>query len=303
MSLTVKQHAARALGIGGSDAAAALGLSKWKPTLQLYLEKRGEVERSYEETQVQYWGKKLEPVVRQEYSDRSGNVVRLPTETLWHPKHTFMCAHVDGLVVEANRGYEGKCSIQYLAEEFGESGTDEIPDDYIFQCQHYMIVTGMPVWDLCVLIGGHDFRQYQVREDKELQEMIIDGEAEFARRVREGDPPPLDYEHRSALDLLRKLYPGTNGQRIEASEDAIQWRAAMDEFSAAEKDAKAGKEANRARLLEFMGEAALLAFPDGKCFRRKAIERTGYTVEPASYMDARFINDPDVKPKKGARRK
>lgn len=304
MSLSAEQHAARQLGIGGSDAAVALGLSKWKTPFELYLEKRGEIERSQEETQFQYWGKKLEPVVRQEYSDRTGYTVRQPTGTIWHPDYDWMCAHVDGVIPEHKRGYEGKCAIQYVVHEWGESGTDQVPDEYLIQCQHYMIVYGMPVWDLAALIGGNDYRQYEIPEDKELQEMIIEGEKDFARRVREGDPPPLNYEHRSALDLLKKLYPGTNGKRIVADKQAELWRRRFDKAARLEKRAKEIKDAYKARMLELMGEAAILAFADGKAYRRKRIEKKPYTVEPEPYIDARFVNDPDAPTtkRKGARK-
>ena len=88
MGLTAEQLATRSTGLGGSDAAVACGVSRWKTPYQLYLEKRGEVP-PIEQTEPMRWGHLLEPLVRQEYSERTGRVVRLPSDTLRHPEHTF----------------------------------------------------------------------------------------------------------------------------------------------------------------------------------------------------------------------
>lgn len=301
MALTPAQQNARLHGIGGSECAIALGLSKRKTALQLYLEKRGELARDNADDEVMWWGRMLEPIVRQKYAEKTGRIVRLPPDTIISTDYDFMLAHVDGVSEAANggdfRGYEGKTA--FHSTGWGEEGTDQIPEEYLLQVQHYLIVTKLPVFDVANLCG-RKFSFYEVHPDKELHEMIIEGERDFMRRVREGDPPSLDYEHPSALDVLKKLYPGTNGQRLMASDDAQRWRAQMENAAVEEKVAKSAKEGFKARILEEMGEAALLAFPDGKCMRRQKTERAGYAVEATSFIDARLIKDPEAK---GTRRK
>jgi putative phage-type endonuclease len=290
MSLTALQIVERQNGVGGSDAAVALGLSKRKTARQLFHEKRGELEPDVYDEEAIWWGNALEPIVRQKYAEVSGNVVRLPEGTIWHPQHDFMCAHIDGYVdnTTPKRGYEGKTA--FHSTGWGEEGTDQIPVEYLMQVQHYMACTALPVFDVSCLIGRR-FAFYQVEADLELHEMMIEGERDFMRRVRENDPPALDYAHKTALDVIRKLYPGTNGKRLIATTEVIEWRAAMDVHAEAEKAAKRDKEAYKVRLLEFMGDAAVLSFPDGKAFRRQTTKRKGYFVEPSEYIDARIVND------------
>ena len=36
-----------------------------------------------------------------------------------------------------------------------------------------------------------------------------------------------------------------------------------------------------------MGNAAVAAFSDGSCYRRKVVKRAGYEVAPTSYVDCR----------------
>jgi putative phage-type endonuclease len=295
MSLTTEQVAARANGIGGSDAAAALGLSKRKTVRQLYHEKRGEIPPDVFDAEVIWWGNALEPVVRQKYAEKTGHTVLLPKETLWHPAHAFMCAHIDGYVDAPRRGYEGKTA--FLSTGWGEEGTDQVPSDCLMQVHHYMIVTDLPVFDVACLIGRR-FAYYEVPADPELHQMIIEGEREFARRVKDGDPPPLDYEHPTALDVMKRLHRGTNGVRLIASEGACGWRRKIERAQRIEKAAKARIDAYKSRLLEEMGDAALLAFPDGKCYRRQVTPRAAYSVDATEYVDARFINDPLIKGKK-----
>uniref|UniRef100_UPI00193103D1 YqaJ viral recombinase family protein n=1 Tax=Caenibacillus caldisaponilyticus TaxID=1674942 RepID=UPI00193103D1 len=65
----------RRKGIGGSDAAAILGLNKWKSPIQVYMEKIGEIESDVS-SEAAYWGHVLEDVVAREFSKRTGKKVR-----------------------------------------------------------------------------------------------------------------------------------------------------------------------------------------------------------------------------------
>lgn len=293
MSLTTQQLAERQTGIGGSEAAIVLGLSKWKTAAELYHEKRSAIPVAYTENDQQRWGRLLEGAIKQEYAERTKRIVRQPAGTIRHPVHDFLVGHPDG-VTECGRLVEAKTVVPQLAHLWGDIDSDIVPQDYLLQCQHYMILLDLKVADLVPLLGRFDFRIYQIEADRELQEMMIEASRDFMRRVREGDPPPLDYQHRTAIDVVKKIYPGTSGARLIANEQAIEWRTAMEIAAAAEKAAAAEVKANKARLLELMGESALLAFPDGKALRRQRIDKDEYTVAPSSYIDTRFIKDPGV---------
>lgn len=295
MSLTLKQLEERRAGVGGSEAAIVLGLSRFKTSRELYHEKRGEIPISYVENDVQRWGRLLEGAVTQEYSERTKRVVRRPEATLWHPTHAFMCGHPDG-ITECRRLFEAKTVVPQLADLWGDAGTDMVPQDYLLQCQHYLVLLDLPIADLAALMGRFDFRIYTIPADIELQEMIIEAESDFVRRVREGDPPPIDFEHRNAIEVVRKLHPGTNGTRLIASSQAEHWRRKLDRVSRINKRVKAIETEAKAHLLAEMGEAALLAFPDGQAFRRQKTERKGYTVEPSIYIDTRFVRDSKFQP-------
>lgn len=278
-------HAERLTGIGGSDAAVALGLSPYRTPLELYYEKRGELP-PFEGNEATHWGTLLEPVVRDEYARRTGRQVTVPP-LLRHPEHPYVIAHADGLTNDG-RAYEGKTA--RTADGWGEPGTDQVPQAYLIQCQHVMLVTATPVTDLAVLIGGSDFRTYEIPADRELQELILEREAKFWQRVQDGRAPDPDFSTESARDLLKRLYPGTDGSEIEATDSHMAWRQTFEEASELS-SRYANVAANaKAHLLYEMKNAAALIFPDGKMLRRKEVKKKAYTVEASTYIDGRFVN-------------
>ncbi len=291
MSLTAEQLQRRQQGIGGSDVAATLGLSPWKSPRELYEEKRGGVE-IVEPSEPMRWGTLLEPVIRQEYAERTGRTVRVPTEPLVHPTHAFMCANPDGLTND-DRVLEVKCARN--AYGWGEPGSDAIPQHYLLQVQHYLIVAELPVADVAVLIGGCEYRQYEVPADPELQEMLIEGEREFWRAVEAGTPPEVDLDSPRALEIVRKLYAGTTGEILTATEHLEHWRAVYEDSTAAFNRYQAVADGAKAHMLAAMGEASELRFADGKALRRRLQKRKAYTVNfpETSFIDARWMTIKD----------
>lgn len=278
----------RMRGIGGSDAPAILGLSARKTPLEVYLDKRGELPAEPDNDAMRM-GRLLEPVVRQEYAERTGRVVSQPKAMLTHPKYGFVVGHPDGIIQGEARGYEGKTARFDFG--WGEPGTDQIPQDYVIQVQHYMLLTDLPVFDVGVLIGGQDFRIYEVSADRELQEMILDAEAAFWPRVQRGEPPEPDFHKPHALRAVQALYRGTSGEILAATEHQEHIRAVLEDAMERKAIADGAAEGAKAMLLWDMGEAAMLKFADGKALRRKATKRKGYTVEPLEYIDSRIVKD------------
>lgn len=287
MGLSEQQVLARLSGIGGSEAGAALGLSARKTQLDLYLEKTGAVP-PMDDNEWLLWGRLLEPVIRQQYSERTGRVVRVTEGTLRHPKYPFILGHPDG-GTDDRRLVEIKTARS--PDGFGEPGTDQVPTDYLLQTQHYLILTGFEVADLAVLIGGSRFCLYEIPADPELQEMLIDGEAAFWQRVEKREPPEPSFEDAHVLDTLKHLYPGTDGTRLNATPEQERWRAVYAEACSKMDVYKSAADAARAHLVYEMGQAAMLAFQDGKVLRRKLTKRKGYTVDPTEFMDCRLVND------------
>lgn len=201
----------RKKGIGGSDAAAALGLSRWKSPLRLYLEKIGEISSDVA-TEAAYWGNILEDIVAKEFERRTGKKVQRVNAILIHPKHGWMIANVDRKVVGESAILECKTTSAWNKDEWKD---DEIPQEYIIQLQHYLAVTGYEKAYIAVLIGGNKFIWKELARDDELINMIIEGEKKFWELVETRTPPELDGS-KDAAEILEYLYPkAEEGSRIE----------------------------------------------------------------------------------------
>src|SRR4051812_1639091 len=64
-------YAARSTGIGASEIAAAAGLSRYATPLEIYARKRG-LMPEIEDNDAMRLGRKLEPVVKSEFCERTG---------------------------------------------------------------------------------------------------------------------------------------------------------------------------------------------------------------------------------------
>lgn len=258
----------RKKGIGGSDAAAICGVSPYRTPLQVWQDKRG-LSGAIPDNDAMLWGRILEPIVRQRYSDVTGRAVRVPTDILHHPQQDFMLANIDGVVIEEKRGVEVKTAKS--PQEWGEPGTDEIPLPYIFQVQHYMIITGLEVFDVPVLIGGRDFRIYEVPADKELQEMIIEKEAAFWRMVQENAPPdPVNYE-----DVIRR-FRQSKAHTLTATSNILAATMALKEIRGQIGELEAHEDSVKADILGFMKESDTLVDVTGEVL---ATWKSGHPVK------------------------
>lgn len=215
--LTDAQLLERKDGLGGSDSGAILGLNPYRTPLDVYLEKRGEsAPLDLSDNQAVHFGNVLEDVVAEEYVRRTGNKVRRVNQMLRHPDHSFMTAYLDRKITGDRKVLECKTAGQYASKQWGPSGTDQVPEWYLAQVTHYMIVTGYHCADLATLIGGQDFRIYSFTLDDELAGIIVRAEEEFWQLVQDGiAPAPVN------TNDLETLYAIDNGESLLADDETI----------------------------------------------------------------------------------
>lgn len=271
----------RRQGLGGSDAAAALGISAYKTPYALWLEKRGEAPE-LEENAMMKWGKIHEAAVRQEYAEATGRTVRLPDVVFAHPKHQFMLASIDG-VTDDGRLLEIKTTRN--PQGWGEEGSDEVPQHYLLQVQHYLCVMGLEVADVAVLIQGYDFRRYEIPADLELQEMLIAGEQEFWRTVQEGTPPAVT-SVAEAMQRYKLARPGD----VQADAEMIKTYELLGDVRAKLKEGQALEDELKAKIMAYLGEHGGDALLSGTkplvtWKERKGSERLDSKALKAAYPD------------------
>ena len=285
--------AKRRKGIGGSDAAAALGQSRHKTALQLFQEKTGLIDpqpSGLNAVERIEFGKAMEPVIASMFAKRCSVKLRQRHRIVHHRRHPWMLASFDRTIDGRREGLECKNvdSMAFRFGEWGEEHSDQVPAEYLLQCHHYMAVSGYGRWHLAACVGGNRLVVFHIERDPEMIDMLIAGEADFWARVERNEPPPLDYTHPTAIALLRRMYPGTNGETVRMPTEAETMHYARLDFEEQAKLMQAGADAARARLMHLMGEASIGLLPNGGAYRRKIVERRGYEVEASRYVDFRF---------------
>ena len=243
----------RMKGIGGSDAAVVLGVSRWKSPLRLYLEKIGEIEHQ-PDNEFMCWGRKLEALVIEHFMEVTGKNVERIDKILVHPQYSFMIANIDGYIEAEDAVVEAKTASSYKLDEW--SG-DNVPVEYVLQGQHYLAVTGCSKVYYPVLIGGNTFFIKEMTRDEELINMIIDAESKFWHENIEKRIPPEMTGSVDARELLDKLYPtAKEGLKVELPqlEETVNQLAVT---QAKIKELEQLADELQAKIKEQMGEAEI----------------------------------------------
>ena len=250
-------HEFRRAGLGGSDMPIVMGLSGYKTPYQLFLEKTGVIKPSAEMTDVQYWGQLLEPVIRDEYIKRNGvNVIA--RNNVVHPDYDFMRGNVDGFIEETNSVLEIKTSSAWMADKWGEKGSDIIPMSYLIQVAHYCVVLGAKDAKIAVLIGGNDYREYTYKRHAVLEQKIIDAAIAFWGSVTNDVAPPA-----STIDDLSKMYKSRPDVQMIANDDTLRSFKQYRRYDKAIKRLEEVKNQYKFEIIEFMQGADCLVDTEG----------------------------------------
>ena len=260
--------ALRKRGIGGSEVAAILGLSPWKSPLDVYIEKTSnEIEDI--DTPAMYWGRALEDLVAKEFQAKSGMKIQR-CNMMFIEGHSV--GNIDRMICEEGKRpvvngevrtdaiLECKTASEYMASAWGPEETDEIPDQYLCQVQHYMGITGASVCRIAVLIGGRDFRTYTVWRDSELIGHLQESVERFWRDYIESMTPPPP---RSSDDVA-KLFPRSATKEVLASQEIEESVAQLAEVKAKAKALDVVQKELEEKIKFSMGAFDTLVNPAGK---------------------------------------
>lgn len=245
--------AARRSGIGSSDVSAILGMHNRKSASRVYFEKVEGVEE--ESGEAARWGTLLEPVVRTEWTERTGIGVT-PLGLHRSRAYPWMLYSADGITSDGGL-YEGKTTTVWKAEEW-EHG--QVPDHAELQVQHGMAVMGLPHAWVAGLIGGQKLVWERVQRDDELIEMLIAAEDEFWHANVLAENPPKAGGSDADTEYLSKRFPTAfEGQKAIVDMYTAEQLIADYEAAAARKkvDEEAYKAAQNA-LREHIGTAEAL---------------------------------------------
>lgn len=273
---------ARQSGLGGSDIAAILGMSRWGTPYSVYRSKVEPIpDEDTEEREYLYWGNVLEDVVAKEYAKRTGYKVQRVNVQMQHPDHPFMQANIDRAVINpqiagnvrwkdgrltTDRVLECKTANAFAAKDWGDVGSDEVPDYYLIQCQWYLGITQAEVADLAVLIGGSDYRHFSIIRNDTLIADLQEEAAAFWGRVESLTPPDPSTVDDALHRWPRHLHDKTEIVGVETFNAACDLHAVKEQM----KELKKREDALKLDLMRAAGDAEVLTHGGEKIATWKA---------------------------------
>lgn len=192
----------RRKSIGGSDAAAVIGLNRYRTPMEVYADKLG-VLPPKEDTEAMRLGRDLEEYVAQRFCEATGKKVRRLTETLRNPKYPFAHANIDRRVIGEKAGLECKFSNSLSLKRYKNG---EFPDEYYTQCVHYMAVTGWVRWYLAVVIVGVGIKIFTIERDEAEIEALMNAERDFWENNVLKQVPPKPHGTESDNTAINSLF-------------------------------------------------------------------------------------------------
>ena len=270
---------ARASGMGGTDASAVCHKNPWKDTIRVWAEKSDLWPDDDIASEPMKWGILQEHLVAVEYCRKTGHKVRRPAKFMdeqlgfksglrRHKQFPWMIAHLDRLILNTNIGLECKTTnaFAFRAGEWGDEGTDQVPEHYLLQCQHYMAVGGYDSFDLAVLIGGNDHRIYHIPRDEKLIANLITIEGDFWESHVVAGVCPMADGSEASFGSLKKLQPTATMREglvaITATEEINQAIGQMADLNYDGKKITTEFDKLKAQVMQFMGEASELMIED-----------------------------------------
>lgn len=226
----------RALFLGGSDAAAVMGLSPWATPVELWEQKTGRKKKEAPnavQQKVYDRGHRLEPFIRDMVIDKlraNGLGVELISynERYNDHEHAFLSCEIDfelrltGDVVIGDEvvtldgehvNGDAKSVTGFARKKWGEEDTEDVPIEYAAQFMHGLMVTGRRLCIVAALKSFDDVDIYWVRRDEETIDGMRPKLVSFWVDHVLADVPPDPIE----FSDLKALFPVDNGLAIEAS--------------------------------------------------------------------------------------
>ncbi|HEY6568569.1 MAG TPA: YqaJ viral recombinase family protein [Actinomycetota bacterium] len=279
----------QASGLGATDAAKILGLSRWGTPLTVY--NRIVHGDTGGQMSLSAWlGLKLERVVGEMYTTKTGQALRVDNKHHRRPGYDWQVAHLD-FRARGNPKLLVECKTRAYATGYGEDGTGEIPADVYVQVQHEMAVTGAERCDVAVLIGHHTFNVYPIpRADDFIDKMTERLEAFWLGNIV-AKVPPLPTGHDMDSDYVKRKHPDHDDLLKPATPEQIllanRLRVARDTV----KEAETQRSEVENLLKDIIGDAAGLTGPFGEITWKKSRDSESVDWEQVAITYGSVIED------------
>lgn len=196
----------RRKAIGGSDAAAIIGLNDFASPFTVWMDKLGKTPPA-EESEAMRLGRDLEEYVARRFCEATGKRVRRKNAIIYNDQYPFAHANIDREIVGENAILECKTTSRMNMRRF-KAG--DYPPSYYAQVMHYMAVTGAEKAYIAVLALQEGFHCFEVARDEQEIEALMNAERSFWQYVTAREEPPAISADGDALFQEHPVSDGTS---------------------------------------------------------------------------------------------
>lgn len=274
---------ARDHGIGASEVATIFGVNPWESPYTLYMKKRGELPPEPESEPME-WGKRLEAVVAEAFSEKTKRKV-------WeHPLGGMLLRSKDFPWLLATPDYEqhakglatdGLLECKTAGAQFLEDWKEDVPVYYQIQVQQQLLVTDRKYASVACLVGGQTFKYKHIVRNAGFLKKLVEKTRTFWDMVQAGTPPPVDASE-STIDTLKQMKE--DGRVISLPKDVLKWHDQLVVAAERRKTAEEEEKEAKREIASLMGLATRGLMPNGEGMY-KFETRAAYAVK-AHTVDA-----------------
>ena len=216
-------HELRRTGIGASEVAAVIGMSPYQTPFDLYVRKLGLVDEQ-RATAVQRRGKYFERGVIDWYADLTGRQTEWFDKTIVHPTRRWQMASPDAWLIEDGRRVaevQAKTVNWRNVEEYGESGTDDVPPHCLIQSIWTMSTADTRYGELAALCGMDELRTYRIHRDADIEAVLLEEVERFWKdHIIARVPPDIGHASLANAYLKKKFPAATQDLRVANAEQS-----------------------------------------------------------------------------------
>ena len=230
---------ARKKGVGGSDVAAIMGVSKYSSPLEVWLVKTGREETpDISWKQSVEWGRRLEPTIAEKFAEEHPELkVEEPGCMFVSNDRPWAVASVDR-VLEREDGAKGVLEVKTVGLRSAGDWEDWVPDYYMTQVVHYLAVTGFSFAWVAVLIGGQEYREYFVERDEEDVKAVSDAVDAFWNDFVIKDTIPQIVGSDGESQALSRMFSEPSDEMLQMLDEDLPQLELVDKYKAVKKDAE-----------------------------------------------------------------
>ena len=279
----------RMKGLGGSDIAAAAGVSRYRDPYDLYLEKTGQYTPEFDDKSLERMdmGNEIEDFIATLFKKKHPDL-RVENRNCIYQHHACLWAlvNLDRVAFDPAKKSWGVVEIKNVGEWAATKTWDEsgdIPLEVMCQVQHQLFVTGLEWAYQPALMGGNRYREHYIVRDEDFINDLETAGGDLWSKI-ESRTEPAAGPTEGSLKALKGF------ARFEESvcDLSLDVELVNDYMSAqiAAKAAKKLKDALKHQILQRMGDSVYAKFNDAPAFQFK--EQAGRMSVNTSLLESRY---------------